>query len=112
MPALAERLSRIPAAASVQMTVKARELRATGVNVIQLTLGEPDFPTPPHAIEAAYQAALAGETKYPPQDGTPALKAAIRRKFQRDSGLDFARRRGLRLQRRQAVDFQCAAVHG
>ena len=90
MPALAERLSRIPAAASVPMTVKARELRATGVDVVQLTLGEPDFPTPPHAIDAAHQAALAGDTRYPPQDGTPALKAAIRRKFRRESGLDFA----------------------
>ena len=41
-------------------------------------------------IEAAHGAALAGDTKYPPQDGQPALKRAIQRKFQRDSGLDYA----------------------
>ena len=90
MPALAERLSRVPVAASVQMTIKARELRAAGKNVISLAVGEPNFATPPIAIEAAHQAALRGDTKYPPQDGTPALKQAIQRKFKRDSGLDYA----------------------
>jgi aspartate aminotransferase len=90
MPALAERLNRVPVAASVQMTIKARALRAEGKNVVSLTIGEPNFATPPHAIEAAHQAALHGDTKYPPQDGTSALKAAIQRKFKRDSGLDYA----------------------
>jgi len=90
MPELAERLGRAPVAASVQMTIKARELRAAGKNVIALTIGEPNFSTPVHAIEAAHQAALKGDTKYPPQDGTLALKQAIQRKFKRDSGLDYA----------------------
>ncbi len=90
MPALAARLSRVEVAASTTMTLRARELRAQGIDVIALTLGEPGFATPRPAIEAGYQAALRGETKYPPQDGTPALKAAIQRKFRRDSGLDFA----------------------
>ena len=57
--------------------------------MISLTLGEPDFPSPPHAIEAAHQAALRGETKYPPNDGIPALKEAVQRKFRRDAGLDY-----------------------
>ena len=70
------------------MTDRARELRAQGVKIVSLSSGEPDFPTPPHAIEAAHQAALAGDTKYPPQDGTKALKAAVQRKFRRDNGLD------------------------
>ncbi len=90
MPILAERLNRVPVAASVQMTIKARELRATGKNVISLTIGEPNFDTPPVAIEAAHQAALAGDTKYPAQDGTLALRQAIQRKFKRDSNLDYA----------------------
>jgi len=90
MPALASRLDRVRVAASVAMTIRARELRAQGVDVVQLTIGEPDFATPRLAIEAGYQAALRGETKYPPQDGTRALKEAIQRKFRRDSGLDFA----------------------
>ena len=90
MPAFAERLGRVQVAASVQMTIRARELRAQGVDIISLTIGEPNFASPPHAIEAAHEAALKGDTKYPPQDGTPALKQAIQRKFKRDSGLDYA----------------------
>jgi len=90
MPTLSQRLGRVQLAASVQMSIKARELRAAGKPVITLTTGEPNFDSPPHAIEAAYQAALRGDTKYPPQDGTRTLKEAIRRKFKRDSGLDYA----------------------
>ena len=90
MPALAQRLDNVPVAASVQMTIKARALRAEGKNVISLTIGEPNFDTPAHAIEAAHQAALCGETKYPPQDGVKVLKEAIQRKFRRDSDLDFS----------------------
>src|SRR5665213_656209 len=89
-PALAKRLEKVRVAASVAMTVKARALREAGVNVISLAVGEPDFATPMNAIEAAHKAALAGETKYPPQDGTRRLKEAIQRKFKRDRGLDFA----------------------
>lgn len=90
MPALARRVARAPVAATVAMTVKARALRDAGHEVISLAIGEPDFASPPHAVEAAHQAALRGDTKYPPQDGQPALKQAIQRKFQRDSGLSFA----------------------
>ena len=89
-PALAKRLARVPVAATVAMTMKARAMRDAGTPVISLTIGEPDFDSPRHAIEAGYRAALAGDTKYPPQDGQPALKQAIQRKFRRDSGLDFA----------------------
>jgi len=88
-PGLAARLGRTRTAATVAMTLRARDLRAQGHDVIQLTIGEPDFATPRHAIDAAYQAALAGQTKYPPQDGTRALKEAIARKFRRERGLDF-----------------------
>jgi len=90
MPGLAQRLDRAPVAPTVAMTIKARAMRARGIEVIALTIGEPDFDSPRHAIEAGYQAALRGDTKYPPQDGQPALKQAIQRKFQRDSGLEFA----------------------
>jgi aspartate aminotransferase len=90
MPALSRRISRVELAASVRMTIKARELRAAGKPVITLTTGEPNFDSPRHAIEAAYQAALKGDTKYPPQDGTRVLKEAIQRKFMRDSRLDYA----------------------
>jgi aspartate aminotransferase len=90
MPALAQRLNDIALSASAVMTTKARELAAKGIKVISLALGEPDFDTPRHAIDAAYAAALAGDTKYPPQDGTRALKQAVQRKFKRDNNLDYA----------------------
>ena len=90
MPALARRLDRVPVAATIAMTNKARAMRADGIAVISLTIGQPDFDSPAHAIEAAHQAALSGDTKYPPQDGAPALKQAIQRKFARESGLDYA----------------------
>jgi aspartate aminotransferase len=90
MPALAARLKDVELAASAVMTGKARELAAKGIKVISLAIGEPDFDTPRHAIEAGYKAALAGDTKYPPQEGTKALKEAVQRKFRRDNGLDYA----------------------
>jgi len=86
----AERLKNVKVSASAAMTRKVREMRAQGVKIVGLSSGEPDFPTPKHAIEAAHKAALAGDTKYPAQDGTRALKEAVQRKFRRDNGLDYA----------------------
>ena len=62
MPGLSQRLSRVQVAATVAMTNRARALRAEGHDVIALTIGGPDFASPAHAIEAAHQAALAGQT--------------------------------------------------
>jgi aspartate aminotransferase len=90
MPSLSARIAQVSISASVVMTMKGRELAAKGIKVISLASGEPDFASPAHAIEAAHQAALAGDTKYPPQDGTAALKEAVQRKFRRDNRLDYA----------------------
>jgi aspartate aminotransferase len=89
MSVIADRLKNVSISASAAMTQRARELAANGIKVVSLSSGEPDFPTPAHAIEAAHAAALAGDTKYPPMDGTPALKSAIIRKFKRDNNLDY-----------------------
>ena len=89
MPGFAKRLEKARVAPTVALTVRARELRDAGKNVITLTIGEPDFATPPHAIEAAHAAALSGDTKYPPQDGTRALKQAVQRKYLREHGLEY-----------------------
>ena len=89
MPDIADRLKNVAISASVAMTQKARDLSAEGVHVITLSTGEPDFPTPDHAVTAAHAAALAGDTRYPPVDGTPALRAAIQRKFRRDNNLEY-----------------------
>ena len=86
----AERLKNVKVSASAAMTRKVRELRAQGVKIVGLSSGEPDFKSPAHAIEAAHQAALAGDTKYPPQDGQLALKKAVQKKFKRDNNLDYA----------------------
>ena len=90
MPALADRLKNVEVAASSAASAKVRAMAEKGIKVISLNVGEPDFDTPRHAIEAAYQAALAGDTHYPAQDGTKALKQAIQRKFKRENGLDYA----------------------
>ena len=90
MIATATRLARIKPSPTIAVTNLARELKAKGRDVIGLGAGEPDFDTPDHVKEAAIQAIRAGDTKYTAVDGTPALKAAICRKFARENGLAYA----------------------
>ncbi|MBL7825521.1 MAG: pyridoxal phosphate-dependent aminotransferase [Saprospiraceae bacterium] len=71
------------------MARMARELRALGHDVISLSLGEPDFDTPDHIKEAAYQALKEGYTKYTPVAGLAELTKAISEKFKRDNNLDY-----------------------
>jgi aspartate aminotransferase len=75
--------------ATIKMAQMARDLRAQGNNVIDLSLGEPDFDTPAHIKEAAKKALDAGHTKYTPVPGIMELRQAICRKFKRDNDLDF-----------------------
>ncbi|MED5474085.1 MAG: pyridoxal phosphate-dependent aminotransferase [Pseudomonadota bacterium] len=89
MNILASRLNRIQPSPTIAMSIKARELKAEGKNIIELAAGEPDFPTPTHIIKAAEDAMSRGETKYTDPDGTPALKQAICEKFKRDNNLDY-----------------------
>lgn len=89
MSYVANRLSVVKPSASMAASQAAKALRATGVDVIDLSLGEPDFPTPVHITEAAYKAALAGETLYTAAAGTPTLRAAVADKFRRENGLDY-----------------------
>ncbi|ATQ57838.1 pyridoxal phosphate-dependent aminotransferase [Paracoccus yeei] len=86
---VAKRLAAVKPSASMAASQAAKTLRATGVDVIDLGLGEPDFPTPTHVSEASYKAALAGETLYTASAGTPALRAAVADKFRRENGLDY-----------------------
>ena len=89
MSYVADRLSAVKPSASMAASMAAKALRATGVDVIDLGLGEPDFPTPPHIAEAAHAAAVKGETLYTAAAGTPALRAAVAEKFRRENGLDY-----------------------
>jgi len=89
MNILASRLNRIQPSPTIAMSIKARELKAEGKDIIELAAGEPDFPTPLHIIEAAEEAMSRGETKYTDPDGTPALKQAVCDKFMRDNNLEY-----------------------
>ncbi|MHC2018664.1 pyridoxal phosphate-dependent aminotransferase [Methylobacterium sp. CM6247] len=86
---LADALSKVKPSATIAMTQKARELKAGGMDVISLSVGEPDFDTPDHIKEAAIDAIRRGETKYTPVSGIVPLREAIVRKFKRENGLDY-----------------------
>jgi aspartate aminotransferase len=82
-------LSRIQPSATIAITQKARDMRATGRDVISLSIGEPDFDTPDHVKVASAAKVAEGETKYPPVPGLPALREAIADKFHRENGLSY-----------------------
>jgi len=86
---LSERIKKLPVSATLAMAAKARELKEQGVDVIGLSLGEPDFNTPDFIKEAAIQAINDNYSSYPPVDGYLELKKAICLKFKRDNGLDY-----------------------
>jgi aspartate aminotransferase len=90
MSLLAPRMHRIRLSPASILRGQAQALRAAGRDVIALASGDLDFPTPDHVVAAAHAAALRGETKYTTVDGTPAMKDAVRLKFRRDNGLDYA----------------------
>ena len=84
---LSPALRRIAASPTTAMTDRATALREAGRDVISLSVGEPDFATPPHVIEAAKAALDAGATKYTPVTGTLHLKQAAALHFRRDLGI-------------------------
>lgn len=87
---IADRLTRIEQSASSLASQKARAMRAEGRDVIALSAGEPDFATPDHVIDAAFEAARKGETRYTNAAGTPELKQAIIAKFKNENGLEYS----------------------
>lgn len=84
---LSQALQRIEASPTTAMTDRATKLREQGRDIISLSVGEPDFPTPPHVIAAAKAALDAGETRYTPVTGTARLKQAAALHFSRDLGI-------------------------
>lgn len=87
---LSERVRKMEESATLRMAQLGREVKAQGHDVISLSLGEPDFDTPDHIKQAAKAALDAGDTKYTPVPGTPALRQAISDKFKRENKLDYA----------------------
>jgi aspartate aminotransferase len=86
---IASKVSDMEESATIKMSKKARELAATGVKVISLSLGEPDFDTPEHIKDAAKTGLDKGLTKYTPVSGTVDLKAAIVSKLKNQNNLEY-----------------------
>ncbi|XXM74203.1 pyridoxal phosphate-dependent aminotransferase [Lysinibacillus sphaericus] len=86
---LAKRVSALTPSTTLAITAKAKEMKAQGIDVIGLGAGEPDFNTPKHIIQAAYDSLVEGHTKYTPSGGTPQLKEAVIGKFKQDQNLSY-----------------------
>ncbi|RNF40478.1 pyridoxal phosphate-dependent aminotransferase [Planococcus salinus] len=89
MANLADRVKTLTPSTTLAITAKANELKAQGVDIIGLGAGEPDYNTPDHILQAAYQSMMDGKTKYTPAGGLPALKQAIIDKLQKDQNLTY-----------------------
>src|SRR5260370_24799510 len=77
MPTIAERVFQLGTETALDVMIKARALEARGRKVIHLEVGEPDFPTPGHIVEAGVRAVRDGHTRYGPPAGLPELREAI-----------------------------------
>jgi len=84
------RAATIKSSPSMAVSMAAKAMRARGENVLDLSLGEPDFDTPQHIVEAAIGAMRSGITRYTAPDGLPELRQAIVDKFKRENGLVYA----------------------
>jgi aspartate aminotransferase len=89
MEALSKRINSLPVSATLAMAAKARELKNHGIDIIGLSLGEPDFNTPEFIKDAAVQAVNDNWNSYSPVDGYADLKEAICKKFDRDNNLSY-----------------------
>ena len=89
MDLLSERINSLPVSATLAMASKARELKSKGVDVIGLSLGEPDFNTPEFIKQAAINAVEENWNSYSPVDGYADLKEAICKKFERDNNIQY-----------------------
>ena len=89
MNKISNRIQKLPASATLSMAAKARELKNKGIDIIGLSLGEPDFNTPEFIKEAAIKAVKDNYNSYTPVDGYQDLKVSIQRKFLRDNNLSY-----------------------
>ena len=86
---LSKRINNLPVSATLAMAAKTRELKENGIDVIGLSLGEPDFNTPDFIKDAAIKAIEDNYNSYTPVDGYVDLKKSICKKFKRDNGLEY-----------------------
>ncbi|MDR1084993.1 MAG: pyridoxal phosphate-dependent aminotransferase [Deltaproteobacteria bacterium] len=90
MPALSERTTLIQPSPTLALDTEAKALKARGLDVVNLSIGEPDFPTPAHICRAAVEAIRAGFTRYTASEGILELREAVAGKFKRDNGLSYS----------------------
>ena len=91
MTFLSKNLLRIKQSPTMEITARAQELKANGLDIISLSVGEPDFDTPRNIKDAGIDAINKGKTKYTAVDGMPELKQAICNKFLRDNNLTYSK---------------------
>ncbi len=89
MKILSDRINSLPVSATLAMAAKARELKEKGIDIISLSLGEPDFNTPEFIKKSAIEAINDNYNSYSPVDGYVEVKKSIRKKFQRDNNLNY-----------------------
>lgn len=86
---IADRISAVSPSMTLAITAKAKQMKADGIDVINMAAGEPDFNTPDFIIDAANQAMREGKTKYTPANGDPQLRKTIADKLKNDNRLDY-----------------------
>src|SRR6516165_1156859 len=89
MIAISKMAAAVQPSATLAAAAKAKQLQAEGVKVFDFSLGEPDFPTPEHICAAAARAMKDGRTHYTPANGTPELRAAVARFYQKTYGMRY-----------------------
>jgi len=99
---LAPRMRSVRPSPSMAAKQRVDSLRAEGRTIIDFTIGEPDFPTPPHIVTAGITALVGGDTRYTASAGTPALREAVAAKLRRENGIGFTA---------QQVVVGCGAKH-
>ncbi|MBX3145052.1 MAG: pyridoxal phosphate-dependent aminotransferase [Trueperaceae bacterium] len=90
MPALSQRIAALKGSSTMAFDARVKEMTRSGVDVVAMTAGEPDFQPPEHVLEAAREAIRLGKTKYTANDGTAELRQAVADKFKRENGLTYA----------------------
>ena len=86
---IASRMNAISPSLTLAISAKAKAMKAAGESVVSFGVGEPDFNTPAHIVEAAKKALDDGQTKYTPSSGLLPLRKAICEKFKKDNGLIY-----------------------
>ena len=89
MTGIAQRAQRVSPSLTLEITAKAKKMRAEGKPVVSFGAGEPDFNTPQYIVKAAERALKEGMTKYTPASGTDAVKKAIAAKLEKDNHLKY-----------------------